>query len=56
MLLVPAAPLRLLRLDDIIGTLAPGAWADAVLLDTNNLGVLQTWVAGSLAFVQEGLV
>lgn len=42
-------PARLLQMEGMLGCLAPGAWADMVLLD-GELQVLQTYLAGCLVW------
>lgn len=50
---VTTHPARLLRLEGLLGSTAPGAWADLVLLD-DDLTVLQTFLAGQLAWSSSG--
>lgn len=52
---VTANPARVLRVSRWLGTLAPGAWADLVLLrGPGDLTPLRTWVAGRCVFGAAG--
>lgn len=51
---VTCVPARLLNLDDRLGLIAPGYWADLTLL-SKDLEVVATFVRGQLVFRMEGL-
>lgn len=51
---VTLVPARLLNLDDHLGSIAPGYWADLTIL-SKDLEVIATFVRGQLVFQMEGM-